>query len=99
MYPEGSSGYTTALESYSLIEEMILFTKTEWTREQIKTFVGRDCEVIGASIDIDLYRPRPHNLPKWPYGPIRVAAMIRPRISLSRAAQNNATTQNKLPQI
>jgi len=78
MYPEGSLGYTTALESYSLIEEMILFTKTEWTREQIKTFADRDCEVIGASIDIDLYRPRPHKIPKWPYGPIRVVAMIRP---------------------
>jgi GT2 family glycosyltransferase/SAM-dependent methyltransferase len=78
MYPEGSPEYNTALDSYSLIKDIILFTKTDWTREQIKTFAGRDCEVIGASIDIDLYRPRPHNLPKWPYGPIRVAAMIRP---------------------
>jgi len=78
MYPEGSVGYKSALDSYSLIEELVLFTKTDWTREQVKTFTGRDCEVIGPSIDINLYRPRPHNLPKWPNGPIRVAAMIRP---------------------
>ena len=78
MYTQGSQGYITALNSYTLIDDMVLFTKTEWTRQQVKQATGRECEVIGASVDIDLYRPRPRNTPQWPDGPIRIAAMIRP---------------------
>jgi glycosyltransferase involved in cell wall biosynthesis len=78
MYTQGSQGYKTALDSYTLIDDMILFTKTEWTRQQVRQATGRESEVIGASVDIDLYRPRPRNAPQWPEGPIRIAAMIRP---------------------
>jgi GT2 family glycosyltransferase/SAM-dependent methyltransferase len=78
IYPQGSQGYKTALDSYTLIKDMLLFTKTEWTRQQVKEATGRDSDVIGASVDIDLYRPRPRNSPVWPDGPLHVAAMIRP---------------------
>jgi len=78
MYPQGSQGYKTALDSYTLIEKMLLFTKTEWTQQQVKEATGRESKVIGASVDIDLYRPRPRTAPLWPSGPLRIAAMIRP---------------------
>lgn len=78
MYAQGSQGYKTALASYTLIDDMNLFSKTEWTRQRVKETTGRQCEVIGPSVDIDLYRPRPHNTPQWPNGPVRIAAMIRP---------------------
>jgi GT2 family glycosyltransferase/glycosyltransferase involved in cell wall biosynthesis len=78
IYSQGSQGYKTALDSYTLIDDMILFTKTEWTRQQVRESVGRDSIVIGASVDIDLYCPRPRNSPSWPDGPLRIAAMVRP---------------------
>ena len=78
MYPLDSIGYKTALDSYSLIDEMVLFTKTEWTSEQVKTLADRKSKVIGVSVDIDLYCPRPRSTPRWPTGPLRIAAMIRP---------------------
>jgi GT2 family glycosyltransferase/glycosyltransferase involved in cell wall biosynthesis/SAM-dependent methyltransferase len=78
MYAQSSLGYKIALDSYTLIDDMTLFCKTEWTRQQVKEATGRESEVIGASVDIDLYRPRPRNTPLWPNGPLRIAAMIRP---------------------
>ncbi len=78
MYPEGTPGYKIALDSYSLIDGMTLFTKTEWTRQQVKTYAGRECKVINASVDIDLYRPRPQTNPRLPNSSLRVGAMIRP---------------------
>jgi GT2 family glycosyltransferase/glycosyltransferase involved in cell wall biosynthesis/SAM-dependent methyltransferase len=78
MYAQGTQGYKTALDSYTLIDEMLLFTKTEWTRQQVKESTGRECKVIGASVDIDLYRPRPRKTPLWPDSPLRIASMIRP---------------------
>jgi GT2 family glycosyltransferase len=78
MYPEHSMGYKAALASYTLIKDMTLYTKTEWTSQQVYTHTGRACKVIGASVDIDLYRPRPRSTPKWPHAPIKIAAMVRP---------------------
>jgi GT2 family glycosyltransferase/glycosyltransferase involved in cell wall biosynthesis/SAM-dependent methyltransferase len=78
MYTQNSRGYKIALNSYTLIDDMTLFCKTEWTRQQVKEATGRDSQVIGASVDIDLYRPRPRKTPIWPAGPLRIAAMIRP---------------------
>jgi GT2 family glycosyltransferase/glycosyltransferase involved in cell wall biosynthesis len=78
MYPEQSMGYKAALASYTLIDDMTLFSKTEWTSQQVKTHTGRECKVIGASVDIDLYRPRPRGTAKWPHAPIKIAAMVRP---------------------
>ncbi len=78
MYAQDTPAYQTALDSYTLIDDMVLFSKTEWTRQQVKAATGRESEVIGASLDIDLFRPRPRRAPQWPDGPIRIAAMIRP---------------------
>ena len=78
IYPQGSQGHKTALNSYTLIEDMTLFTKTDWTRQKVNEMTGRKCTIIGASVDIDLYCPRPRKASVWPDGPLRIAAMIRP---------------------
>ena len=78
MYEQASQRYKSALDSYTSIDDMVVFTKTDWTKQQIKQATGREIEVVGASVDIDLYRPRPRTFPVWPNGPLRITAMIRP---------------------
>ncbi len=78
MYEQASQRYKSALDSYTSIDNMVVFTKTEWTQQQVKQSTGRETKVVGASVDIDLYRPRPRNAPLWPNGPLRITAMIRP---------------------
>jgi len=36
-----------------------------------------ECTVVGPTVNIDLFRPRPRSGPEWPDRPIRIAAMIR----------------------
>jgi len=76
MYPEGSREAQVAINSYTLINGMIGFTKTRWTKEQIVSFAHADPEVIGISVNIDLFRPRVNR----PFGkkPVQIAALIRP---------------------
>lgn len=76
MYPEGSREAQEAINSYTLINGMIGFTKTRWTKEQIVSFAYADPEIIGISVNIDLFRPRVNR----PFGkkPVHIAAMIRP---------------------
>ncbi|NJD60320.1 MAG: hypothetical protein C3F13_17370 [Anaerolineales bacterium] len=78
MYVKGSQAYNIALESYSLLENIRLISKTDWTRQQVQRASGRECRVIGPSVDIDLNRPRPRTSPLWPVGPLKLTAMIRP---------------------
>lgn len=80
IYEKSTKGYQAALASYTLIPDMVCFTKTEWTRSQVLQYTGRNSEIIGISVDIDLFRPRP-----WQSSfeirnryPIRIAAMVRP---------------------
>ena len=78
MYKSVDQRYKNALDSYTSVDEMALFTKTDWTRQQVRQSTGRECRVIGASVDIDLNRPRPRNSPVWPNGPLKITALIRP---------------------
>lgn len=78
MYVTGSQAHRTALESYTKLSHIMLLTKTEWTRQQVLKATGRESRIVGASVDIDLYRPRPRTTPTWPNGPIKVTAMVRP---------------------
>jgi hypothetical protein len=77
-YPPGSSGYNQAWKSYTLIPNMMRFSKTEWTSQQIKDQIQVDCAVVGCSFDVDLFCPRPRTGPDWPDRPLKIAAMIRP---------------------
>jgi GT2 family glycosyltransferase len=74
----GSEAYRMAWNSYTVYPDLVRFTKTEWNREMVKEKVGAHCEVIGASVDIDLYRPRRRRDQDWPQRPLRIAGMIRP---------------------
>ena len=76
MYPEGSTEAQVAIDSYTLVKGMIGFTKTKWTKEQIKRYAFASPEIIGISVNIDLFRPRINR----PLGmkPVHIAAMIRP---------------------
>lgn len=80
MYEKGTKGYQAALASYTLIPEMICFTKTEWTQLQVFKHTGRNPDIIGISVDIDLFRPRPlqNDFEIRNRYPVRIAAMIRP---------------------
>lgn len=79
IYPPGSPEFRSALASYTLWPDLIRFTKTEWTRQEVKARTGAESKVIGVSLNIDLFRPRPRSRPAWPEGPLKVAAMVRLR--------------------
>jgi len=76
MYSTGSDEYLQALESYTAIEGMKNFTKTQWTKQTVLENTGADSQVIGISANIDLFRPR--NMVSLGLTPITIVAMIRP---------------------
>lgn len=76
-FPGGSDIYQMALNSYTAIPSMRLFTKTEWNRQEVLTETGAYCTVIGPSIDIDGFAPRPSG-EELPGHPLRVSALVRP---------------------
>jgi GT2 family glycosyltransferase/glycosyltransferase involved in cell wall biosynthesis len=78
-FPQDSSYYKSAYESYTRFSDLVRMTKTEWNRELIKKRIGVDCSVVGPSVDIDLFRPRRRKDADWPHRPLRIAAMIRPK--------------------
>jgi len=78
MYPPNSESFQTAWDSYDLFPGLIRFTKTEWTRQEVQRQIGVDSAVVGGSVNLDLFRPRPRSGPDWPDRPLRVAAMVRP---------------------
>jgi GT2 family glycosyltransferase len=81
-----TTAYKKAIESYSLFPDLVRFTKTEWNRQAVLQKIGVDCNVVGPSVDIDTFRPRPHKDADWPARPLRVAAMIRPNTPRRQAA-------------
>jgi len=81
-YPDGSPGYRTAWESYALLPDLVRFTKTEWNRHEVHERTGVDCVPVGASVDVDLFRPRPREQGQWPDRPLRIAAMVRPQSAI-----------------
>jgi GT2 family glycosyltransferase/glycosyltransferase involved in cell wall biosynthesis len=78
--------YKQAIESYTLFPNLIRFTKTDWNRQAVLQNVGVDCHIVGSSVDIDTFRPRPRKDPDWPARPLRIAAMIRPSTPRRQAA-------------
>ena len=85
-YPEDSEDYKYALESYTLIPEMVLFCKTEWVRGVVLKNTGINPKNVGISIDTRYYRPRTRQLAKSYTSQIRIGAMIRPE-SIYRAPE------------
>jgi GT2 family glycosyltransferase/SAM-dependent methyltransferase len=76
IFPPNTPGFDRALASYTLLPDMISFTKTLWTQEQVLRNTGVECTSIGVSLDIDLFRPRPRE--EQVDQPVVISAMIRP---------------------
>ena len=79
MYPPGSQAYQNALASYSLLPNLLCFTKTDWTRQEVQTQTGVVSQTVGASLNIDLFRPRPRAGESDREPPLKIMAMVRPR--------------------
>ncbi len=73
-HPEGSPARAVALASYAA-PGLALLTKTEWTARQLRERHGVSAAVVGPSVELDLFRPRPREAPPTP---LRVAALVRP---------------------
>lgn len=78
MYPRDTEDFRKARDSYTLINDLVRFTKTEWTAQEVKSNTGADCTVVGASVNIDFFRPRPREESDWPDRALKISAMIRP---------------------
>lgn len=81
MYPPNSDDFRRAWDSYDLFPDLARFTKTEWTRQELQRQIDVDVTVVGGSVNLDIFRPRPRPGPEWPERPLRVGAMIRPNSS------------------
>lgn len=77
LFSEGSEEFRRAWSSYDRYPDLVRVTKTEWNRAVVKEKTGAECTVVGPSVNIDLYRPRPRCLPDSPVRPLRIAAMVR----------------------
>ncbi|GGD87484.1 glycosyltransferase [Paenibacillus nasutitermitis] len=73
-----SPPYKEAWDSYQLFPDLQRVTKTEWNMKEINKQIGVGASVIGASVNLDLFRPRTRVGSEWPNRPLRIAAMIRP---------------------
>jgi GT2 family glycosyltransferase/glycosyltransferase involved in cell wall biosynthesis len=76
-FKPGTGEYREAHRSYTLVPDIVRFTKTDWNRDEVWREAGVDCHVVSPSVNVDLFRPRPRRLPTRP-GVTRVAAMVRP---------------------
>lgn len=73
-YKPESEEYKIAYNSYSVCEDVIRITKTKWNALKIRENCNQECNIIGPSINIDLFRPKS----KRKDGIVRIAAMVRP---------------------
>ncbi len=73
-FTANSADYHHALASYSLIPDLKRFCKTQWNADEVLSQTGQTCAVIGASLDVDRFRPRSDQVRTIP----RILAMIRP---------------------
>jgi len=77
-YPKGSHEFKRAAASYTLLPGMVRMATTAWIADMIMRYHQVDCNIVGAHLDSDLFRPRPRSTPASPDRPIRILAMIRP---------------------
>lgn len=75
-FPDGSTEYVRAWNSYTLIDEMKLVTKTEWNRKILKERLNIECSLIGADFDDSEFRP--DAISRKNNQSLVIAAMVRP---------------------
>jgi len=74
-YEKHEPHYKTALASYTVVPAAVCVTKTVWNAATVLKETGKQCHIIGPSLNVDLFRPRRHLLSS---NVITVCAMIRP---------------------
>ncbi|MBX2997423.1 MAG: glycosyltransferase [Caldilineaceae bacterium] len=67
-----------ALQSYTAIPHLRLFTKTTWNQQEVSSQVGVQPALVGPSVEIDRFRPRRLDPLSYVERPLRVTAMVRP---------------------
>ncbi|TFH41360.1 MAG: glycosyltransferase, partial [ANME-2 cluster archaeon] len=77
-YQEKTRAYQLAWNSYTRFPNLIRITKTKWNEEIIQQNIGVDCQIVGPSVDIDLFMPRPRYEENSQNRPIYIGAMVRP---------------------
>lgn len=97
-YEPGSESYQKAKESYGLLSNLVRCCTTNWIDEQIQIHHKMPTTIIGASMDVDLFWPRPRKDPLWPDRPMRIAAMIRPH-SERRSPHMTMSTLQQISEI
>jgi GT2 family glycosyltransferase/2-polyprenyl-3-methyl-5-hydroxy-6-metoxy-1,4-benzoquinol methylase len=75
MYDTDSPEFTRALRSYTLIKNIISFTKTDWTQQTVYKYTGLKPTIVGVSVNINLFRPRDTRI--FGEKPIKIVSMIR----------------------
>lgn len=77
--PPGDPGHAPALRSCTARADLRLLTRSRRDAAEVERATGgRRAVVVGASADIDLFRPAPGKLPRGPGEPVRVCATLRP---------------------
>jgi GT2 family glycosyltransferase/glycosyltransferase involved in cell wall biosynthesis len=77
-FPEGSKDYTYAEQSYKLFEDMRCITKTKWNCSVLSKKIGCQAEIIGPSVNLDIFRPWKEKNYFRENKRINVAGMVRP---------------------
>ncbi len=86
-----TEAYRIAMKSYSYFPNLIRFCKTNWTRVQIQKNCGVETSQMGISVDTQLFRPFPRQLP---FGSIRIMAMVRPETQYREPEKTMLLLQN-----
>lgn len=86
-FEEGSNDWKIAYESYSLLKNAILFAKTNWVVEKVKSIHGVNVRKVKPSIDHSVYHP----IVRKAANVVIVSAMIRPSSKRRGAARTMRT--------
>jgi GT2 family glycosyltransferase len=77
-FPETDPRHSKALATYSLRDDVRLFTKTAWNQQAVADATKSVPEVIGCSLDLNLFAPAEERAMAPKDRPVRIAAMLRP---------------------
>ncbi|MBN2391077.1 MAG: glycosyltransferase family 4 protein [Anaerolineae bacterium] len=78
IYEPGTPEFQVVRASYNLFPDLVRFTSTDWVRRKILHEIGVEFEVIGPSLDLDLFRPRPVKEKVVQGVPLRILALVHP---------------------
>ena len=74
-YPPGSREWTEASDSFTVVNDSLLFAKTDWLCSVVEANHNVSVRRVQASIDHDVYFPVDRVLGE----PLRITAMVRPK--------------------